>query len=66
METVISILAVLLTVSAFFNAYMLDGLNLLKKEVFQLEEKLKRWEKNGIIRDRRTGRYVPKSKTNDS
>ena len=66
METVISILAVLLTVSAFFNAYMLDGLNLLKKEVFQLEEKLKRWEKNGIIRDRRTGRYVSKGKTNDS
>lgn len=65
METVILILAVLLTISAFLNLYMLDGLNLLKKEVFQLEKKLKHWQKNCIIRDRRTGRYIPKSKRND-
>lgn len=62
METVISILAVLLTISAFLNVYLWDGLRLMNREASHLETELDGWRKNAVLRDQRTGRYVSKGK----
>ena len=62
METVISILAVLLTISAFLNVYLWDGLRLMNRETSHLETELESWRKNSVLRDPRTGRYISKGK----
>ena len=62
MNTAIFIfVALLTTISAFLNVYLYyKATGRLRSEVLHLEAQLAQWEKNAILRDPKTGRYVKK------